>query len=156
VYYPTLISSESHQRGDTPQKKKKKYFFLYFYSIPFFLIYLKKNKNIYLKIYIFVQPISFSQPQRIYRHKEKLFVVFWYLLSTYFYTRLTVCVCMSSRDRIIYNKIINNSHTYELCMFPFDWASAIHIFQSRMIFKPTEQGLILTFFSLYIRLDLIR
>jgi hypothetical protein len=35
VYYPTLISSESHQRGDTPQKKKN----ISFYSIPFFLIY---------------------------------------------------------------------------------------------------------------------
>jgi hypothetical protein len=120
--------------GGHPTKEKEKIFFLIFLFHPFFSYIFKKNKNIYLKIYIFVQPISFSQPQRIYRHKEKLFVVFWYLLSTYFYTRLTVCVCMSSRDRIIYNKIINNLHTYELCMFPFDWASAIHIFQSRVIF----------------------
>lgn len=147
MYYPTLISSESHQRGDTPQKKKN----ISFYSIPFFLIYFLKNKNIYLKIYIFVQPISFSQPQRIYRHKEKLFVVFWYLLSTYFYTRLTVCVCMSSRDRIIYNKIINNSHTYELCMFPFDWASAIYIyFKVGWFFKTNRARPNSYIFSLYI------
>lgn len=147
MYYPTLISSESHQRGDTPQKKKN----ISFYSIPFFLIYFLKNKNIYLKIYIFVQPISFSQPQRIYIDTQRKTICRLLIFIVDIFLHAFDCVCVYVQQRIIYNKIINNSHTYELCMFPFDWASAIYIyFKVGWFFKTNRARPNSYIFSLYI------